>query len=612
MAYYGPDGGGSAIDGPVGMGHLLLEVNPEDSFERQPFRGRRGLLVCTARLDNRDALLEAFDVPASEAPQTSDAHLLSLAFDRWGEEVCPHLEGDWSLAAWDAKQKRLFVARDVFGSPTLYYYEGNGFFAFASSLKALLALPGIVKEPDLLQVAQFLVFYMRDAELTAYKGLRRLVLAHRLTVTSNGQVHTSRYWSPKLHEPIRYARDSDYVEAFLELYTRAVRSCLRSRKVISAELSGGLDSGSVVTLAAPMLAAEGRELAAFTSVPWLSPDGADESRVGDEWELAHATAMMAGANVRHVPIDAKDYGVIQGIEHLLDIHDGLIPSMVNHYWCHAIWDAAASIGSRSLLTGALGNITVSWAGDGSALLALKQGNLGTAMQLFFRGESNPWLTLKRQILKPLLTPARRLIRRARARSSSQWLSYSAVNMRLARELDIESRMRANGFDPTFTHSPLAAFDLDDLLRRMTVSAGSSETGAWHSFACLDPTANQSMLEFILRTPDEQFQRKGVSRLLIKRAFQHRMPAQVLSSKKGLQAADVGHRIVHEMPFFQECLNSLESTPEVREAVDTKLLRSSLEALTVKVDSETTATALTVLLPGIGTGLFLRRLAAPQV
>ena len=87
MAYYGPHGSGCEVVGPVGMGDLLLEVNPEDAFEKQPVRGERGLVVNAARLDNRDALLEAFNVYSSEAPGVSDGQLVSLAFDRWGEEV---------------------------------------------------------------------------------------------------------------------------------------------------------------------------------------------------------------------------------------------------------------------------------------------------------------------------------------------------------------------------------------------------------------------------------------------------------------------------------------------------------------------------------------------
>ena len=135
MAFYGPHGGACKIDGPVGLGHLLLEVNPEDAFEKQPMRGDHGLLVSAARLDNRDALLEAFLIPSAEAPQTSDGHLVSLAFDRWGEDLCPQLEGDWTLAAWDARTRRLLLAKDALGNATMYYHEGKGFFAFATSLK---------------------------------------------------------------------------------------------------------------------------------------------------------------------------------------------------------------------------------------------------------------------------------------------------------------------------------------------------------------------------------------------------------------------------------------------------------------------------------------------
>ncbi|MGB8846774.1 MAG: hypothetical protein WCC73_13905, partial [Terracidiphilus sp.] len=136
MACYGPDGSACQILGPVGMGHLLLKINPEDAFDCQPLRGDRGLVVSTARLDNRDALLEIFSVASADARRISDAQLVSLAFDHWGEEVCSHLEGDWALAAWDPKDRRLYLGRDVFGAAALYYFEGKGFIAFASNLKS--------------------------------------------------------------------------------------------------------------------------------------------------------------------------------------------------------------------------------------------------------------------------------------------------------------------------------------------------------------------------------------------------------------------------------------------------------------------------------------------
>ena len=610
MAFYGPHGGGCKVVDSVGLGHLLLEVNPEDAYENQPVKGERGLVVSAARLDNRAALLETFKVSALQASRLSDGHLASLAFDRWGEELCSHLQGDWALAAWDAREHRLLLARDACGNANLYYYEGKGFIAFASSLKALLALPGVVKEPDRLRLAQVLVSWQHNAELTAYKGFRRLVWAHAMTVGPDGQTRTWRHWSPEGRDLLTYSRDEEYVEAFLEHYTRAVQSCLRSQKPVAATLSGGRDSGSVVAMAAPLLAGQGRGLTAYTSVPCLPADGARERRVGNEWDLAHSTAVMAGANVQHVPIDAKDYGVIQGIEQIIDAHDGPSHAAGNHYWIQAVTEAMVRDGAGAVLTGQMGNATVSWTGNGSALLALLQGYPATALRLFLHAEPNPWLTLKRQILKPLLTPGLRAFRRFKTPRSRPWQAYSALNIRMALELDLDGRMRAEGFDPTFTFSPL-----EDLHRRFFWPVFGIGFGIWpemaarDSISILDPTANLSMVEFFLRVPDDQFRHGGQGSWLYRRAFQNRLPAPVLNGeRKGLQAADVGYRILQELPAFRALLDSLDSLPEAQDILDMPLLHRCLEDLVAKVDPDTTARAGMILLRGLGVGLFLRRLA----
>jgi len=610
MAYYGPQGGGSKVEGPVGMGHLLLEVNPEDAFESQPVSGARGPVVSAARLDNRAALLEAFKMSSTEPAGLSDGHLVSLAFDRWGEELCSHLQGDWALAAWDAREHRLLLARDACGNATLYYHEGKGFVAFASSLKALLALPGVEREPDRLRLAQVLVSWQPDAELTAYKGFRRLVWAQAMTIAPEGRTRTWRHWSPESRQPLAFRRDEEYEEAFVEYYTRAVESCLRTQKPVAATLSGGRDSGSVVAMAAPLLATQGRGLTAYTSVPCLPADGAGDRRMGNEWDVAHSTALMAGANVQHLPIDAAKYGVLQGIEQVLDAHDGPSHAASNHYWLHAVTEAAARNGAGVVLTGQMGNAGVSWAGNGSALLALLQGYPGTAFRLFLHAEANPWPTLKRQILKPLLTPGLRAFRRFKTPRGRPWQAYSALNIHMAAELDLDGRMRAAGYDPTFTFSPL-----EDLRRRFFRPRFSVAAGIWQEMAArqavsfLDPTFNQSMVEFLLRVPDDQFRRGGQSRWLFQRAFRSRLPAPVLNGeRKGHQAADVGHRILRELPAIRASLNSLDSLPEAQEMLDMALLHRCLEDLVSKVDPGTTARAGSILLRGLGVGLFLRRLA----
>jgi asparagine synthase (glutamine-hydrolysing) len=502
------------------------------------------------------------------------------------------------------------LARDACGTATLYYYEGKGFLAFASSLKALLALPGVAREPDLLRLAEVLVSWQHDAELTAYKSFRRLEWAHAISIGSDGQIRAWRHWSPEGRDLLSYRRDEEYAEAFLEHYTRAVQSCLRTQKPVATELSGGRDSGSMVVLAAPLLASQGRGLTAYTSVPCLPPDGASERRLGNEWDMAHATAEMAGGNLQHLPIDAANYGVLQGIEHLLAAHDGPSHAAVNHYWLQAIMEAASRSGAGVLLTGQMGNATVSWTGNGSALLALLQGNPAVALRLFLHAEPNPWLTLKRQVLKPLLIPGWVAFQRFKTPPSVSWRDYSALNLSMASTLDLDNRMRAAGHDPTFTSSPLQ--DAHPFFFQPGLGIGVSigaELAARHSLASLDPTADLSMVEFLLRVPDDQFYREGQSSHLIRRAFRNRLPDPVLKAqRKGLQSADVGHRILRELPAFQECLSSLDSMPEAQEILDMPLMHRCLGEIVAKVDPETTSRAGTILLRGLGVGLFLRRLA----
>jgi asparagine synthase (glutamine-hydrolysing) len=322
---------------------------------------------------------------------------------------------------------------------------------------------------------------------------------------------------------------------------------------------------------------------------------------------------MAGANVSHIPIDARDYGVIAGVEHFLDMHDGPGHPAGNYFWVQAIMEDCAQRGVGVLLLGEAGNCTVSYTGNGSVLRSLFQGRPATAFRLFLHGEPDPLRLFKRQVLNPLLTPARRLRERLRTPSRSPWRSYSALNPHMAKQLDMDRRMRKAGYDPTFT--PSIFHDVRDYLYEPecgTSCSVLSEANAWHRVTRLDPTANHSLLEFLLRVPDEQYYRRGQRSFLFKRAFEDRMPAQVVFAReKGMQSADLGHRIVRELSTFEGCLQSLESMPEAREMLDLPLLRQCLAEVVAKVDPETTQRAGSILVRGIGVGLILRRIAASR-
>jgi asparagine synthase (glutamine-hydrolysing) len=177
---------------------------------------------------------------------------------------------------------------------------------------------------------------------------------------------------------------------------------------------------------------------------------------------------------------------------------------------------------------------------------------------------------------------------------------------MAAELDLDARMRAADYDPTFIFTSLA--DRRALFFRPAWSIGAglwSEMGAMHGLSILDPTSNLALLEFLLRVPDTQFRRHGQASSLLRRAFRGRLPAPVLEGRrKGLQSADLGHRLLKEWPGIEQHLDAIDRNPAARDMLDLPRMRKCLEDLSVRVDPRTNSHAGSILARGLGVGLFL--------
>ena len=130
----------------------------------------------------------------------------------------------------------------------------------------------------------------------------------------------------------------------------------------------------------------------------------------------------------------------------------------------------------------------------------------------------------------------------------------------------------------------------------------------HALSVRDPTCNLAMIEFLLRVPDTQYYRTGKGSFLLRSTFQGRLPEEVLNgSRKGLQSADLGHRILRELPAMRRCLDVLDAHSAASELLDMPLVRKCLDDLVTSVDPDTTRAAGSILLRGLGVGLFLCRL-----
>src|SRR5687768_6101460 len=138
VAYRGPDGMRSWHGAHVAMAFAKLARTPDAVFDKQPLFDAMSdtCVVFDGRLDNREELAFQLDVRLSD--ETCDVALVAAAYRRWGTDCAVRLLGDFSLAVWDGRERRVFLARDIMGIRPLFYREVNGVWWWASDQRALL------------------------------------------------------------------------------------------------------------------------------------------------------------------------------------------------------------------------------------------------------------------------------------------------------------------------------------------------------------------------------------------------------------------------------------------------------------------------------------------
>lgn len=217
-------------------------------------RQERGdcLVVASSHLFNSRWLSRELDLDSAEK---SDAEVILAAYERWGERLVDHLEGDFSFSLWDGRRQRLVAARDPFGVRPFFYYRNREVLFFSSDTKQLIEL-GVDPRPDPLIVSEFLFGRFEAVERTFLEGVRRLRPGHFLVATADS-VREERYWLPAPEGlPVRRSGEEAF-EALRECLLESVRRRLSMAPEIGIQLSGGMDSSSIVALAGRLRHSQG-------------------------------------------------------------------------------------------------------------------------------------------------------------------------------------------------------------------------------------------------------------------------------------------------------------------------------------------------------------------
>lgn len=353
LAHRGADGSGIWSDDRIGLGHRMFQTTRQSLSERQPIvlAERQLVLVADARIDNRDELLRALDIPPRDG--VSDSEIILAAYARWGDNCVERLLGDFAFALWDGRARSLFCARDPMGVKPFYYFVSPRLFAFASEIKALLIVPGIDTGIDADQVALFLDWHHEDRAATMYRGVLRLPAAHTMRVTSRGTT-LKRYWDVANASDVHFASDDEYIEAFRSHFASAVQARMRSAHPIGATLSGGLDSSAIVCMSRKLRGDTDAPLHTFSIVFPDLPER--ELRAIDERSFVDAVVRAGGVEPHFVRGDMLSpmRDARRMLWHLDEPY-----STPNLYLHCGLFEAAQASGARVLLDGFDGDSVVS-------------------------------------------------------------------------------------------------------------------------------------------------------------------------------------------------------------------------------------------------------------
>lgn len=250
IRHRGPDDSGVLVEDGVALGHARLSIIDLSAAGHQPMTAQEGQLriVFNGEIYNFKELRAQLVETGYHFKSHTDTEVIINGYHHWGREVFSRLRGMFAIAIWDARSDELILARDRVGKKPLFYAWHQGVFLFGSEIKAILALPGFTRRPNLEAIHHYLTLQYVPAPLSAFEGVNKLQQASYMVITRQGTVHTQKYWQlPDPHET-RTRPVGELREELVSLLDESVRLRMISDVPLGAFLSGGVDSSAVVAM----------------------------------------------------------------------------------------------------------------------------------------------------------------------------------------------------------------------------------------------------------------------------------------------------------------------------------------------------------------------------
>ncbi len=518
LAPYGPDGEGCICRDNFGILYRAFHTTRESRNEAQPHVCASGAVITwDGRLDNREELIDQLGPELTAV--SSDMAVVAAVYERWGGDCFRKLIGDWALSIWNPKDRSLILAKDFVGARSLYYSVDQDQVTWCTMLDPLVLFGGKVLDLCDEYIAGWFSSFPA-VHLTPYVGIHSVPPSSAVVVRS-GKHTVRRYWDFDPNKRIRYGTDDEYEEHFRTAFRDSVRRRLRSDSPVLAELSGGMDSSSIVCVADTIIAQAKAECPRLDTLsyfndsepnwnerPYFTKVEEKRGRTGSHIDLGQQEFLKFEFETGHFAATPVSLGGPSALSKQLAV-------------------CMNSQGNRVVLTGiggdeVTGGVPTPTPELEDLLARARFGMLARQLKIWALQQRRPWFQLLLEAVQEFL-PSVVASRTVRMRPAP-WLRAGFVNRYRAALSGYESRLKLMGPLPSFQENLSA---LGALRRQLACSALSSEPPHERRYPYLD----RDLLEFMYAVPREQLVRPGQRRSLTRRALAGIVPDEVLNRKR---------------------------------------------------------------------------------
>jgi asparagine synthase (glutamine-hydrolysing) len=519
LARYGPDDAGSYSKDNISILYHTFHTTKESRHETQPHVTASGaILTWDGRLDNRPELIRQLrDVVTIGS---TDVEIVTAAFEYWSEDCFAKLIGDWALVIWEPRDRSLILATDPIGTRHLYYSLDKNQVTWSTILDPLVLLAGKTFALCEEYIAGWFSFFPAT-HLTPYVGIDSVPPSS--SVLLRPEKHTIRkYWDFDPGNQIRYRTDGEYEEHFRAVFVEAVRRRLRSDSPILAELSGGMDSSSIVCMADTIIARGTAETPRLDTVSYYD----DSEPNWNERPYFTKVEEKRGRAGCHIDVGSQECFKFEFETDRFMVTPGSgggRPSEASRQFAACM----TSQGNRVVLSGVGGDEVMGGvptpAPELEDLLARGQfKRLAHQVKVWALNKRKPWFHLFFEAARGFFPPG--LVGVPKHKRPAPWLTQVFVKRNRAALQGYETRLNLFGPLPTFQEN---VSTLQVLQRQLSCSALSPEPAYERRYPYLD----RGLLEFMYSIPREQLVRPGQRRSLMRRALVNIVPNELLNRKR---------------------------------------------------------------------------------